>query len=109
MKITNDFFSQQHISIKDYFPSINKNKNFQTVVIQFSPEIAKEFHEQKYYYGFVSENKVGNHIEMTFLVDSFEWIGYWLLALGNKASVKEPGSLIDFLKGKVKLLSKYYL
>jgi Predicted transcriptional regulator len=95
MQLTNDFFSQQHISIKDYFPSLNKNKNFQTIVIQFSLETAKEFHEQKYYYGFVSEIKVGNYIEMTFLVDSFEWIVYWILALGNQAIVIKPESLKD--------------
>jgi predicted DNA-binding transcriptional regulator YafY len=109
MQPTGEIFSKKHLSIKEYFPSLNKNKNFKTVVIGFPPDIARELNEQKYYYGFISEKKAGKVVEMSFLVDSFEWICYWLLALGAKVTVKEPIELISFVKQKVKELSKYYL
>jgi predicted DNA-binding transcriptional regulator YafY len=109
MQPTGEIFSKQHLSIKEYFPSLNKNKNFKTVVIRFPNDLAKELNEQKYYYGFISEKKVGKVVEMSFLVDSFEWICYWLLSLGAKVTVKEPIELISFVKQKVKELSKYYL
>ncbi len=109
MQTTGEFFSKQHLSIKDYFPSLNNNKKFQSVVIQFPVEVAKELNEQKYYYGFIGEKPVGKLVEMTFLVDSFDWIGHWVLALGDKTIVKEPGNFIDFLKQKVEALAKYYL
>jgi len=109
MQPTGEIFSKKHLSIKEYFPSLSKNKNFKTVVIRFPADLAKELNEQKYYYGFIGEKVNSKFIEMTFLTNSFEWICYWLLALGAKVIVKEPIELISFVKQKVKELSKYYL
>jgi predicted DNA-binding transcriptional regulator YafY len=109
MNSSDIYFTRNHISIKEYFSSLDRNKNLKSVVIKFSTETAKELYEQKFYYGFIGESKVGKFVEMTFLVDSYEWIAYWLLVLGNKAAVKEPAGLRDFIQQKVELLSKYYL
>jgi predicted DNA-binding transcriptional regulator YafY len=109
MNPTGDIFTRKHLSIKDYFPSLNKDKNFQTVIIRFPSEMAKVLFEQKYYYGFIGESVKGEFIEMTFLIESFEWIGYWVLSLGSRAVVMEPQGLKDFIKQKVETLSKIYL
>jgi predicted DNA-binding transcriptional regulator YafY len=109
MQLTNEIFTRQHITIKDYFPSMGKPEDFQTVLVRFPVSMAKELFEQKYYFGFVSEKLLDNFIEMTFLSNSFDWIGKWLLEFGNKVSVISPEALKVYLKQKVAELKKHYL
>ena len=109
MQLTDEVFVKGHLMIKDYFTSLRKDENFQTVIVRFPMDLAKEIIEQKYYYGFVFEKQFDNFIEMNFLSNSFDWIGKWLLGFGNNAIIQSPVGLRDYLKNKVEELKQHYL
>ena len=67
----------------------------QKVVIDVEPGIVKYLGEQKYYNGFVKEEKVGHHVRMTFLTGSLMGFSRWFMLYGDHARIIEPAELND--------------
>jgi len=100
MLSTDRLFFREHPPLKTYLEEVSKNQELQMVVINVETDIAKFLAVQKYYYGFVKEEKFDHHIQMTFLTpysDSFE---RWYITFADHAEVISP----DLLKHKVKEL-----
>lgn len=51
--------------------------------------------DQKYHYGWVSQEEVDDGKELTFLTYSIEYIARWLLSWGKDIQIKEPQILIN--------------
>ena len=61
------------------------------------PEIVKFLGEQKYYNGFVKEEKAGNYIRMTFLSGSLMGFSRWFMLYGDHAKIVEPLELNEMV------------
>lgn len=97
-------FRKEHPSLKAYLSQVTKEKELHEVVMHIDPKIRKHFGEQKYYMGFVSEQPVGDHIEMTFLTSSMEGFARWYMMFGDQARIISPEALkvrIREIAGKI--------
>lgn len=64
------------------------------IVIRVDKKIAKYIAEGRKHHGFVSEKKIGDEIEMTFMCQNVsEYFPRWYLSFGDYASIVEPEEL----------------
>ena len=66
-------------------------------MIDVEPGVVKFLGEQKYYNGFVKEEKAGEYIRMTFLSGSLMGFSRWLMLFGDHAKIVEPLELNDMV------------
>jgi predicted DNA-binding transcriptional regulator YafY len=95
LTVTEDYFSSDHPTLKDYIAQTAKEKQLETVIISVKKGICGYLDEQKYYSGFVSEKEVDGQIEMTFLTTSLEGFARWYMMFGDDADIIKPDSLKD--------------
>ena len=75
---------------------INKmadERQVQEVIIDVEPEIVKYLGEQKYYNGFVKEEKVGDYVRLHFLSGSLMGFSRWFMLFGDHAKIVKPAGL----------------
>lgn len=82
--------------------SLRKEEDLQEVKVLLDNEISRYVGDQKYYYGWVSEQETGEGLEMTFLTSSIEYFARWLLTWGDGVKIIAP----EELKIRVRELSK---
>jgi predicted DNA-binding transcriptional regulator YafY len=107
--MTEESYDSKHPSVADYFPFNQDMAKLLEVVISFPMEMKLELAEQKYYFGFISEELKGNMIEMKFVATDLAYMGNWVLGFGNKAEIIAPEGLKDYVSKKVKELAIKYL
>lgn len=95
LTVTDDCFSSDHPTLKDYIAQTAKEKHLETVIISVKKGIHGYLDAQKYYCGFVSEKEVDGYIEMTFLSCSLEGFARWYMMFGDDAEIIKPESLKD--------------
>lgn len=97
LKITAENNSKTHPPLQDFMEKMGAEREVVKVVIDVEPGIVKFFGEQKYYNGFVKEEKVGDHIRMTFLSGSLMGFSRWFMLFGDHARIVEPLELNDMV------------
>ncbi|MFD2871386.1 helix-turn-helix transcriptional regulator [Mucilaginibacter ximonensis] len=91
--VTDEHFTEEHPSLKDYIAQKTTEKVLDAVVILVDKNVHPHLHQQKYYSGFISERSVGDMIEMTFLTSSLEGFAHWYMMFGQSAEIISPDSL----------------
>ncbi len=92
-QITSESFHTKHLSLAAFLQQTSSAQQLNTVVLRISKTISKYIVTEKYYHGFVSEEILGEEIEMTFLTASLEGIARWYLMFGDKATIIQPAGL----------------
>lgn len=82
--------------------SLREEKDLNEVVVKFDQEMIRYMGDQKYYHGWVSEEKLEDGVAMTFLIASFEYFTRWLLMWGDGVTIHQPRQL----KERVRELSE---
>ncbi len=90
---TDDVFTDQHPTLKDYIAQTAREHKLETVIIRVDKAVERHLDYQKYYSGFVSQKEEGEHVEMTFLTTSLEGFARWFMMFGDCASIITPDSL----------------
>lgn len=110
LKIADQRFNKRNReSLEEYIRKASESERLQVYVLDFDPQYAKYLYEQKYYYGYIDEYKVGDKIRMSFVNSSVEYFGRWLLVWGNSVEIVEPESLKNFMKGlSVEIYQHYH-
>lgn len=93
LQSTDKAFDKEHPTLKVYLKQIAKEKNLTPVVMRVSKSVVPYLQEQKYYNGFVSEETIGDQVEMTFLTSSLEGFSRWYVMFGDQAEIITPGNL----------------
>lgn len=94
---------QSNHSLKEFSDeSLKKEQDLKEVTVLFDHDSIRYMGDQKYYRGWVSEKKMPEGIEMTFLTTSIEYFARWLLMWGESAAIQKPA----LLKERVAELSK---
>ncbi len=96
-------------SIRDYFNNIISDNEVFLVKLLFNKAILPEISQAKFYFGFIEEKDLGDRIEMSFLSNSEDYIGKWIMTLVDNVEIIEPESLKQYVKGLVKRIHKKYL
>jgi predicted DNA-binding transcriptional regulator YafY len=93
---TNDCFdSNAHPSLKEYIDQIQNRAQLTEAVIILPKEVARHIKSYKYYFGFVSEEDMGDSLRMKFLTSCLDSFGRWLLSYTNAVTVVSPETLIE--------------
>jgi predicted DNA-binding transcriptional regulator YafY len=100
MQTTDEYFDQQHPTLKQYLAKVASDQQLHTVVISVDKEIVKYINEQKYYSGFVSEEVLEDTVEMTFLTYTIEGFARWYMMFGDQARIIGP----EYLKDRIRLI-----
>ncbi|MGD8427628.1 MAG: YafY family protein [Balneolaceae bacterium] len=82
--------------------NLRNEKDLHEAVVRFEKEMARYVGEQKYYQGWVGEEKLEDSIEMTFLCASLEYFARWLMIWGGSIEVLRP----EWVKNRVRELSE---
>jgi predicted DNA-binding transcriptional regulator YafY len=95
MKPTGEIFDKRNlITLQEYFQSlVQVHDDMQKVVVSFEKGVSKYLKNTKYYYGFVSEDDLGDRCRMTFLVGNMKSFCRWLLMFGNSVDIHSPDKL----------------
>jgi|SRR6185369_11091507 len=90
MVITDEPISQIHPPLQSFISKMSDEREVFKVVIDVEADIVKYLGEQKYYNGFVKEEKLGGQVRMTFLTSSLMGFSRWLMLFGDHATIIEP-------------------
>jgi len=81
-------------------------QELQTIVINVDLESARYLSVQKFYYGFVKEEKIDDCMQMTFLSPRNDLFERWFISFADRAEIVSPDSLRHKLKAMVKKISQ---
>jgi predicted DNA-binding transcriptional regulator YafY len=95
---TSETFRQEHPSLKEYLEQMSREQDLQTVVVLVQAVAAKYLQTQKYYYGFIKEEKTEEGILMTFLVELNDYFLRWFVSFADHARIISPLTLKERLK-----------
>ncbi len=94
-----DHPQQERTSLKEYYKQQKQAMAafpLQKAIIRVHKDVAKYMEQQRHYFGFISEMMTDDHIEMTFLTQSFEeGLARWLLMFADRTEIVEPQALRD--------------
>lgn len=97
LTITNESNSKTHPPLQSFISQMAADREVHKVVIDIEPGILKYLGEQKYYNGFVKEEKAGEYVRMTFLTGSLMGFSCWFMLYGDHAKIVEPLELNDMV------------
>lgn len=93
LKRTHKPFTQQHDNVADFRKQREMPEGETEVVIKVQKEFARFMESGRKYYGFVSENILGDTVEMTFKTSSCtEGLARYYLMFGDCAEIVSPES-----------------
>lgn len=95
--ITEELISKAHPPLQSFISQMSAERQVYPVVIDVEPGIVKYLGEQKYYNGFVKEEKEGEYIRMTFLTGSLMGFSRWFMLFGDHAKIVEPAQLNEMV------------
>jgi len=101
LTVTEEHYTSEHPTLKDYIAQTAREKQLVRVVINVDRSVHSHLEHQKYYSGFVSERVVEDFMEMTFLTSSLEGFARWYMMFGDEAEIIEPDSLRERVKSIV--------
>lgn len=82
-----------HPPLQEFLDKITTKPDLHRAIIAVHPDILKYFGEQKYYNGFVKEERAGNMVHMTFVTSSLTGFARWFMVYGDQAEIIEPREL----------------
>ena len=94
---------KDHIFVKKLQQDVNEVK------VLFDPKSARIIGDQKYYYGFIGEEKVENGVLMTFMVGECEYFARWLLMFTDSVKIIDSPRLDQQMQTLVGELERMYL
>jgi predicted DNA-binding transcriptional regulator YafY len=97
------------LSLQEYFQSLMQtHQGMEKVIVTFEKSVTKYTKQAKYYYGFVSEEDLGDRCRMTFLVANMRSFCRWLLMYGNAVELESPDALVTTMEEMVDELVMHY-
>jgi predicted DNA-binding transcriptional regulator YafY len=107
---TEKFFKKQNLlTLQAYLEQLRTQENLEEAVVWVHRGAAVFMQEQKYSWGFLSEETHGKYIKMTFMTQYFEGMGRWLLTYGKHVTVESPPKLQDMMRNLTNELIEHYL
>ncbi len=97
LAITEEIISKTHPPLQSFISEMSAERQVQKVVIDVEADIVKYLGEQKYYNGFVKEEKKDEYVRMTFLTGSLMGFSRWYMLFGDHAKIVEPTELNEMI------------
>ncbi len=105
--ISSEKITKTHPPLTSFLCEVTRQNKLHKIVIDIDPAVARYFGEQKYYNGYVGEERVDSMIRMTFLCASLSNFARWFIYFGEHAEIIEPVELNEIVAEIAKrILSK---
>lgn len=109
LKHTEQQFTKDKVSFNEYMHNYLTSNSLFKVKVLFSAKMRPFIQEQKYYFGFVSEEVADkDKIEVAFMTSALQPLARWLLSYGKDVEVLEPQELKNEVKKLVHELHEHY-
>lgn len=99
---------ENHSSFKDFLSNMLGGTDANEAIVRFSKRASRFIQDQKYYYGFVEEEKLEDQVEMKFVTPNYQFLARWLLMFGNEVVIISPANLHDHMASFSKTLYEHY-
>lgn len=93
---------------EEFIKRLTYGGELEEVIVQIKGEAARYIVNQKYYQGFVSEQKKGDAVEMKFLVPHLGYFSRWLAMLGDSVTIVSPDRLLTIMQKRAEELRRNY-
>lgn len=104
------FQNHNLLSLQEYLKTVTmEHRDVQKIVVLFDKSVVRFIGQQKYNYGYVSEEIMDEKCRMTFLTGYPRSLARWLLIYGNMVQVESPDHLNDMLIELVRELEVHYM
>lgn len=90
---TEEKILKTHPPLQSFINKMSEDREVTKVVIDVDADVVKYLGEQKYYNGYVKEEKHGDHVRITFLSGSLMGFSRWFMLFGDHATIVEPAEL----------------
>ena len=98
LQLKDETFTNPHPSLQEYIKSITWESNLQEVVVLFKKQTTRYIQDQKYFYGFVRDEEVGDYIRMHFVTTSLNGFARWLLMFTDSVVIESPAELSEITR-----------
>ncbi|MFD2147237.1 helix-turn-helix transcriptional regulator [Mucilaginibacter antarcticus] len=96
LEVTDEHYKDEHPALKEYIAqTVHDKAELEAVVIMVDKNAHPHLENHKYFSGFISERRIGDSMEMTFLTSSLEGFARWYMMFGESAEIISPDSLKD--------------
>jgi len=107
---TERFFSKQNLlTLQAYLDQLRVQEHLEEVVLWVHRGAALFMQEQRYNWGFISEEIHGKYVKMKFMTQHFEGMGRWLLMFGKNVSVESPEKMHEMMGNLAAEIQVHYL
>lgn len=104
------FPRQERLSLQEYLELIKSKFDRPSVIatVVFEKAIVRHLHEQKYIWGFLSEEDLGEHIRIQLCTPFVDGLARWLLSYGKFVTIEEPPLLLSKMRTLASEVSTHY-
>jgi len=107
---TEVFFPKQNLlTLQAYLNRLRVEEQLEEVTIWVHKGAAMFMQEQRYTWGFLTEEVHDKYVKMTFMTQFFEGMGRWLLTFGKHVSVESPPKMKDMMHTLALEIQEHYL
>lgn len=103
------FEPDAHPSLQEYLQSMINSSELQEVVIRIDKSVARYIGNQKYFYGYVRQEDMGEYVRMHYVSSSLEYLGRWLLMFTHHVTIESPEALHTVMKDLTEEIRQHYL
>lgn len=103
-----EFDSGAHPSIQEYIQRTTSTTELEEVIVRIDKQAAKYIGDQKYLYGFISSEPLGDQVEMKFLTAYMKAFARWMLLFTRYAEIISPEKLKLEVLGCIRELQQHY-
>ncbi|GAA4467926.1 hypothetical protein GCM10023189_52410 [Nibrella saemangeumensis] len=103
------FTSRRLLSLQQYLSREVEAMPQTDVTLVFRKNVVRFMQEQKYVYGYESEESLGDTVRMHFKTRFLEGLSRWILMFGDDVSVESPESLKTLMRSLAAEIRDHYL
>lgn len=103
------FDARNLISFQEYLKTIQANEDVQQIVLVFDKPLDGYMIKAKHYYGFVSQEDLGDRVRMTFMNSSLRYFCKGILMQGAQVEIESPEEARVIMRELVEELTEHYL
>lgn len=103
------FDPRNHYTLQEYFDSLMKaHEDMVKVVIIVDKAVTRYMKNARYYYGFVSEEDLGEKCRLIFLIANLRSFCQWLMMFGKSVEIESPDALKETMDELLEELRTHY-
>jgi predicted DNA-binding transcriptional regulator YafY len=102
------YCDKHHLTLNEYFDKISKENSLYAIQIRVRKELMTSIEGSKYWFGLISEEKIGDYYQMRFSNSNLNVFAKWILSMGDKVEIVAPHELKIKVKECVDELYGFY-